>query len=376
MPIPVWAIILGAGAITALSRNNRQKKNAEQFEESLIAEEKIEIDLTFSEFINKWFGTTTQNIETQKPKVQNEIEITTSKKFRVFTPLRVTLSLLILSAVLSLPLPESSIFNIELLRTIFFSATVGIGTNYLAIFLLFRPVKKRLGLFQGVIPKKRAQIAKSLASGIQSNLLDEQTIQTAIHESNLVNKAMNRFIERSHALIAEPEFVKDTTTLLVQRAKAFVTSPKYQSSVLAQIAKIAKALPITILGQWVPEIVLVWIEKKVAENKDQILIFINNELEGHIHKILQELQQILLAAPDKYQDQKEALEVFLTHKICSYAKEFDIEQIIYNKLDQMHEDEFYQLINETTENELAYLQYLGAALGGFAGVLLYLATHF
>ncbi len=64
---------------------------------------------------------------------------------------------------------------------------IGWTTNIIAIKLLFRPLKptKILGLFtiQGLIPKRREEIAKSVAKTIETELLDLEHVLDKVIES-------------------------------------------------------------------------------------------------------------------------------------------------------------------------------------------------
>jgi len=67
-------------------------------------------------------------------------------------------------------------------------AVIGWLTNYVAIKLLFRPhyPTKILGFtFQGLIPKRRKEISRSLARVIEKELLNSKDLGTALGEMNL-----------------------------------------------------------------------------------------------------------------------------------------------------------------------------------------------
>lgn len=60
------------------------------------------------------------------------------------------------------------------------SALIGWGTNYIAIKMLFRPRRARrfLGLsWQGLIPKRRAQIAASIAETVERELVSHRDVE-------------------------------------------------------------------------------------------------------------------------------------------------------------------------------------------------------
>ena len=76
-------------------------------------------------------------------------------------------------------------------------AVIGWLTNYVAIKLLFRPhyPTKILGYtFQGLIPKRRKEIAKSLASVIEKELLNSKDLGSALGDMNL-KKEVEHIVE-------------------------------------------------------------------------------------------------------------------------------------------------------------------------------------
>ncbi len=52
------------------------------------------------------------------------------------------------------------------------SGTVGIGTNYIAIKMLFRPLERTPLGRQGLIPKRRDDITEGIANAVSKQLLD------------------------------------------------------------------------------------------------------------------------------------------------------------------------------------------------------------
>lgn len=90
---------------------------------------------------------------------------------------------------------------LELLLMIAVGALIGWITNYLAIRLLFRPYKEKniLGFkIQGVIPKRRDEIAHNIADTINSELISIKDITSTINSMELeseIDKIVDDIVE-------------------------------------------------------------------------------------------------------------------------------------------------------------------------------------
>jgi uncharacterized membrane protein YheB (UPF0754 family) len=84
------------------------------------------------------------------------------------------------------------------------SGTVGIGTNYIAIKMLFRPYKRTPLGRQGLIPARRDDIAEAVASAVSKQLLDTDSVLQYMDENNLVQKTASGILEGAHLWIQQP----------------------------------------------------------------------------------------------------------------------------------------------------------------------------
>src|SRR5574344_48300 len=77
------------------------------------------------------------------------------------------------------PLPEWTSGRLIAVLT---AAAVGYLTNWIAIWLLFKPYERRLGFLQGVIPRKRAELGRELGVVIPEYLLKPEELADQISE--------------------------------------------------------------------------------------------------------------------------------------------------------------------------------------------------
>jgi uncharacterized membrane protein YheB (UPF0754 family) len=78
-------------------------------------------------------------------------------------------------------------------------AFVGYITNYIAIKLLFRPKRRVLGV-QGLLPKRKAEIAKRAGELVNDYLVNSEAIRLKI-DIHKLHGAIDRFLGRGKALM-------------------------------------------------------------------------------------------------------------------------------------------------------------------------------
>lgn len=84
------------------------------------------------------------------------------------------------------------------------SGTVGIGTNYIAIKMLFRPHERTPFGRQGLIPKRRDDIADGIARAVSDQLLDTDSILSYLEENDLIQKTASGVLSFAHGWIEDP----------------------------------------------------------------------------------------------------------------------------------------------------------------------------
>lgn len=92
---------------------------------------------------------------------------------------------------------------------------VGYFTNFLAIKMLFQPKQGQVLGWQGLVPKNKDQIARSLAESVQEQLLSPDIILAYIRERELIEKGTESMAEWVDDHLQDPEVRKRITGFLV-----------------------------------------------------------------------------------------------------------------------------------------------------------------
>jgi len=106
---------------------------------------------------------------------------------------------------------------LRILFTISISGLVGIGTNTIAIRMLFRPLNKtKLLRRQGLLPKNKEKIASTIAIAVKERILNEETISKWIENEEDVEQRVNEMIDYVKVWVKKEEnklkikeFIKD-----------------------------------------------------------------------------------------------------------------------------------------------------------------------
>ena len=192
----------------------------------------------------------------------------------------------------------------NLLFMVIVGTFIGWVTNYIAIKLLFRPYNEIniLGFkLQGVIPKRRKELAENIGKTINAELISIKDITNTIDSMELeieIDKIVGDIVEKK----IKGEFLGSYPML-----KMFIND-----SIIDKIKS--------------------YIKSAIEENKGEIVNTIIGKLE----------------------------------------KEIDFEDLIIKKINEFSLEDVEKMTINIAKNELNHIEYIGAVLGAFIGVIQYL----
>ena len=192
----------------------------------------------------------------------------------------------------------------NLLFMVIVGTFIGWVTNYIAIKLLFRPYNEIniLGFkIQGVIPKRRSEIALNIGQTVNTQLISIKDITNTIDSMELeieIDKIVGDIVEKK----IKGEFLGSYPML-----KMFIND-----SIIDKIKS--------------------YIKSAIEENKGEIVNTIIGKLE----------------------------------------KEIDFEDLIIKKINEFSLEDVEKMTINIAKNELKHIEYIGAVLGAFIGVIQYL----
>ena len=264
-----------------------------------------------------------------------------------------------------------SSLNIQMdgiLRIISVSGLIGFGTNWLAITMLFRPEHKRPLLGHGLIPSQKKVIAFRLAQAVSTDLINPELIQKKISESRLIPVFRDKSIDYLRGITDNQDFRDELKSLTVSYMHDLVADPEIRSSLAANILttlekgiaskkleKLALQTYLMVRGSDAQEI----IEKAIASMPD------------NIEKLLDKVDQILDAIPEKLEERADWIEKTMTQLLYSLVNQLDVHTLIEENVNRFEEKRLEKMIKGATNEQLRYIQYLGAVLGTIGGLVIW-----
>jgi len=255
-----------------------------------------------------------------------------------------------------------------ILKILTISGLIGFMTNWVAIKMLFRPTFRRPILGQGLIPAQKERIAFRLASAVSEDLINPELIKKKIHHSKAISTYLDKSITYIKNIIDEPSFRSELKILLV----SYVDDVISETEVRASISK-------GILDQ---------INKTIDENSFERValkaysFFKGQEIQAIIDEALKKLptgieqgvdniDALLDSIPAQIEKNMDTLEELITSLLFRLVNQLDVHALVEDNLRQYDEKRIELLIKNASNEQLRYIQYLGAVLGTVGGFIIW-----
>ncbi len=193
----------------------------------------------------------------------------------------------------------------ELIFSVSLAGLIGIGTNTIAIEMLFHPVKKTFFGRQGILPANKEKIAESLAKTVRERIINEDTIANYLNDEDKIKEISEKIVNFLERWIKNPEnqqkirellesLIKgETKERVFEKFSAFLEELliKYFSSENFSFSKIFKKVRMFFrerreekdpLFEKAVKFVKDIIMELVYENSDKISEFINEVIDNFI----------------------------------------------------------------------------------------------
>ncbi|HPU41469.1 MAG TPA: DUF445 family protein [Acetivibrio clariflavus] len=292
---------------------------------------------------------------------------------------------------------------IEILSGPIIGAVIGYFTNYIAVKMLFRPRNAiKLGKFAlpftpGVIPKRKATLAKAVGKTVGNTLFGENEIKASIASEEM----KNTFVQGIMQLIGEKisgdktsktlflEFISEETYLQKRNDLTDKLSDRIAQELLnMDIGKILTDKGTEAIKQKISNPMLSFLinEKTIksfaepigerineyirSEGKSKIESFIAAEIaaleDKQLNSFFGNQEDVMLKMQNKL---GELYIKFVTDNIADFAKNFKISEIVEEKISNMSNESLEELTLSVMQNELNAIVYLGAVIGFVIGIL-------
>ena len=255
-----------------------------------------------------------------------------------------------------------------LLKILSVSGLIGFLTNWLAITMLFKPAERRPILGHGLIPAQKDRIAYRLAQAVSDDLINPEIIKQKISESNVIGRYREQSTRYIKNIIDDPEFRADLKQWVVEYLDEMIADPEIRGAlaerILLQIEeaihdksfeKVALKAYSYVKGQEMQHII------------EEALVQIPTTVENGLDKMDDLLDQL----PNKINEHSDAIENIVTTLLYKLINQLDVHTLVEENLRSYDEQHISNIIRTATNEQLRYIQYLGAVLGLIGGFVIW-----
>lgn len=255
-----------------------------------------------------------------------------------------------------------------LLRIVSISGLIGFLTNWLAITMLFRPTQRRPILGQGLIPAQKDRIAYRLASAVAEDLINPEIIKQKIHDSQAIAKYREKATVYVKTIIDDPEFRKNLKELVVSYVDEMIADPEVRSSIAKKlIEQIDEAIEENSFEKVALKAYSFLKGQEIQDLVESALVKLPTGIENGLNR----MDVFLDNLPNKLDEHGSVIEEMVTNLLYKLINQLDVHALVEDNLRQYDEKKLENLIKNASNDQLQYIQYLGAVLGTFGGFIIW-----
>ncbi len=281
-------------------------------------------------------------------------------------------------------------------------AIIGLFTNYIAVKMLFRPRnavkigKYTLPFTPGIVPKRKADLAKAVGRTVGSSLFGENEVKSIIASEEMKNTFVNGVMNIINERVSEDTTTKSILSEIIGEESYLqkrdniahkLTDRIVQGLLNMDVGKIITDRGVEVIKQKLSNPMLSFLvnEKTIksisAPIGEQINEYIKSDGISKIESFLSnEVSELENRQIDSLFSNKEAVMLkmqnklgdlytnFVNTNVESFVKRFKISEIVEEKISNMSNESIESLALSVMENELGMIVKLGAVIGFVMGI--------
>lgn len=255
-----------------------------------------------------------------------------------------------------------------LLRITSVSGLIGYGTNWLAITMLFRPEKRRPLLGHGLIPSQKQVIAFRLAQAVSTDLINPELIKQKIADANIIPIFRDRAIAWLRGITDDASFRDELKSITVDYMHDLVADPEVRSALAANILR---TLEQSIASKKLEKLALQTYLMVRGNEAQEIVEQAIARLPENIERMLDKVDHTLDELPAKLEERSDQIELIMTQTLYRLINQLDVHNLIEENINRFEEQRLEKMIKGATNEQLRYIQYLGAVLGTIGGLVIW-----
>ncbi len=327
------------------------------------------------EILSRYFSFTEEPIQhSDHPKKRSTRKNETSTRLKLLMPIPWLLGLLFIFSFywdfngVQLSAGEFDLKFDGLLRIISISGLIGFLTNRIAITMLFRPMKKRPLLGQGLIPAHKERIAKRLAVSVADDLINPKLIQKKIEQSGAISKYRNRMVGSINDVVLKPEFRSDLKRWLSSRLHEMINDKSFRERLATGITdEVEQSASDSSIDKAALKAYMFFRGRNIRDIVDAALVKLPSKIEQEFSVVDRYLDRL----PEVLDQNIESIDRFAAQLLERLIYQLNVEKIVEENLRSFDENKLEQMIKGASNEQLNTIQYLGAVLGTIGGFVIW-----
>lgn len=255
-----------------------------------------------------------------------------------------------------------------LLKILSISGLIGFLTNWLAITMLFKPTRKRPILGYGLIPAQKDRIAWRLAETVSEDLINPEIIKRKIHESEAISRYRQQGTRYVKGIIEDPVFREELKQWVVEYVDEMIADPDIRGAIAEKILlQIEEALE----NKSIEKVALKAYSFIRGQQMQEIVEEALTQLPASVESGLDKLDDLLDRLPETIDRHSDAIENLVTTLLYKLINQLDVKALVEDNLKRYDEQKLSRIIRNATNEQLRYIQYLGAVLGTVGGFVIW-----
>lgn len=261
------------------------------------------------------------------------------------------------------------VFQIEgLIKILSVSGLIGFLTNWLAITMLFKPSQKRPILGHGLIPAQKDRIAFRLAQAVSEDLINPEIIKEKIHQSQVISKYREETARYLKDIIDDPSFRSELKIWVVNYVDDMIADPEIRGAIAEKIIRnIEEALQ----DKSIERVALRAYSFIKGQEMQHIIEEALIKLPSSVESGLEKLDTLLDRLPSTLDEHSDDIEQIVTTLLYKLINQLDVRALVEDNLKSYDEQHLSRIIRGATNEQLRYIQYLGAILGIIGGFVIW-----
>lgn len=255
-----------------------------------------------------------------------------------------------------------------LMRILSVSGLIGYLTNWLAITMLFKPAVRRPLLGQGLIPAQKDRIAFRLAQAVSEDLINPEIIKRKINESGAISHYREQSTRYIKTIIDDHGFRSELKNWVVQYINEMIANPEIRGA-LAQ--KIMIEIEDAVEDKSIERVALKAYSFVKGQEMQHIIEEALEKVPVSIEKGLNKMDDLLDELPQKIEKHSEHIENIVTGLLYRLINQLDVHSLVEDNLRDYDEQRISDIIWNASNEQLHYIQYLGAVLGLVGGLVIW-----